>query len=282
MNADIQKLANNMIYDGHLRCGTLKVANKKIKYRESPKTAIDKWPFAQQKPSGQFEMPWVVSALDPKRGAVFIDTDRIPGRESRIDGYDLVQNDTEIRVIKILTSVLQACGVEGRQVGILSPYRIQLKQLEIDADGDKDEGGSANAAHADTQCYTGIEMHTIDRYQGRDADVVIISWVRSNAGQAIGDLLRDWHRINVAITRARYKLIMVGSKSTLLRSPLLAGMLKSIAEDGGLIEIPANSLLPVTTACSRSFARNSSSSSKTAAGNALLNGRPVTSNIIAE
>ncbi|KAJ1959819.1 DNA replication endonuclease-helicase Dna2, partial [Dipsacomyces acuminosporus] len=312
MNSDIQRLANNMIYDGHLRCGSLKVANQKIKYKSSPEAVIDKWPFAQEKPNPQFRMPWAVDALDPTRGAVFIDTDLLPGRESRVEGYDVVLNDTEIKVIKVLTTVLQGCGVDGRQVGILSAYRIQLKQLEIEygirfdadgklqappssrqlpsiADATTSRSSSGNASteatpNADALCYTGIEMHTIDRYQGRDADVVVISWVRSNVGQAIGDLLRDWHRINVAITRARYKLIMVGSKSTLSRSPLLAGMLQAISRDGGLIRIPANTVLPVTTAYSRSIARKNSGTGtgSNRAGSALLRNMPVASNIVSE
>ena len=64
-------------------------------------------------------------------------------------------------------------------------------------------------------------MHTTDKFQGRDKECIIISLVRSNDTQHIGDLLKDWRRINVAFTRARTKLIILGSKSTLSGNELL-------------------------------------------------------------
>ncbi|KAJ2880030.1 DNA replication endonuclease-helicase Dna2, partial [Coemansia asiatica] len=45
MNSDIQRLANNLIYDGHLRCGTLQIADKRIHYKIDPMAAIQSWPF---------------------------------------------------------------------------------------------------------------------------------------------------------------------------------------------------------------------------------------------
>ncbi|KAJ1885274.1 DNA replication endonuclease-helicase Dna2 [Coemansia sp. S17] len=310
MNADIQRLANNLIYDGHLRCGSLKVANQRIRYTTDPAIAIQNLPphevespVSPGETAAAVNLSWVVDVLDPARGAVFVDTDKLQGRESRSEGSDLVYNATEIRIIKVLTSVLQACGIEGRNVGMLSPYRTQLRQLEIEygirlESGDiaqplaADEEGSedpvsSNADHANgTIVYNGIEMHTIDRYQGRDADVIIVSWVRSNSHQAIGELLRDWRRINVAITRARLKLIMVGSRSTLQRSPLLAAMLNILAANNGIIQVPSKGMAlakrPSGNGSSASASSEASKPVAKTAGSALLKNRPITSNIIAE
>ncbi|KAI9501080.1 AAA domain-containing protein [Coemansia spiralis] len=284
MNSDIQKLANNFIYDGHLRCGSLKVANKRIKYKVDPATVIiEKWPFSLPRAdsSSKLGIPWVASALDPQHGAVFIDTDLIPGHESRIEGSDLVQNDIEVKIIKVLTSVLLECGIEGRQIGILSPYPASAAyEQQLQSERKKHRAG--------------IEIHTIDRYQGRDADVIILSLVRSNSSQAIGELLRDWHRINVAITRARYKLIVVGSQSTLVRSPLFAGMLKSLNDSNSVVKIPKNAPIPATiteTASANAAALSAGATSDAGsqgrgttkmAGSALLKKLPITSNIIAE
>jgi len=58
-------------------------------------------------------------------------------------------------------------------------------------------------------------MHTADRFQGRDKEVIILSLVRSNEAKSIGELLKDWRRINVAFTRAKTKLLVVGSRDTL-------------------------------------------------------------------
>ena len=67
-----------------------------------------------------------------------------------------------------------------------------------------------------------VEMHTADKFQGRDKEVIVISLVRSNSQGSVGDLLQDWRRINVAFTRARSKLIIVGSRTTLSSNALLS------------------------------------------------------------
>ncbi|KAJ2636609.1 DNA replication endonuclease-helicase Dna2 [Coemansia sp. RSA 1286] len=301
MNSDIQRLANNLIYDGHLRCGTLLVANKRISYKVDPAAAIQSWPFDTERLAGDLEMNWAAAALDPSRGAVFLDTDNIPGTESKAEGTEIAQNIVEVRIVKVLAKILQACGVEGRNVGILSPYRTQLKQLEIEF-GVRTEIGRDSVTHNENgsdaepssgsvpKTYSGIELHTIDRYQGRDADVIIISFVRSNGSQAIGDLLRDWRRINVAITRARLKLIMVGSSSTLKRSPLIGGMIKMLAPKGCVIQIPKKAQIPAIVCTSKSKESNAdkapkpgaSSSKIKTAGSALLKRLPIAANIISE
>ena len=63
-------------------------------------------------------------------------------------------------------------------------------------------------------------MSTVDRFQGRDKDCIIVSLVRSNEEGKVGGLLKDWRRINVAFTRAKKKLILVGSESTLRREEI--------------------------------------------------------------
>ncbi|KAJ2554250.1 DNA replication endonuclease-helicase Dna2 [Coemansia sp. RSA 1933] len=294
MNADIQRLANNLIYDGHLRCGSQEVANKRIQYKVDPRTAAsNKWPSLQPVDgrSSSKDLSWAISALDAQHGAVFVDTDLIPGYETRSEGSDYVTNVVEIKVIKVLTSLLQECGVEGPQIGILSPYRAQLTCLEIEYGIRVDDDGTTTAlpqpplqaaANPDGIC-SGIEIHTIDRYQGRDADIVVISFVRSNPAQAIGDLLRDWHRINVAITRARYKLIMVGSQKTLKRSPLFAGMLKILNESRSVIAIPALAAIPATVTSGANYDNKAHSAPTVAtAGAALLKQMHIAGNVIAE
>jgi hypothetical protein len=64
------------------------------------------------------------------------------------------------------------------------------------------------------------ETSTVDGFQGRDKDCILISFVRSNERYHTGDLLKDWHRVNVAFTRAKKKLLLIGSESTLRVLPL--------------------------------------------------------------
>ena len=58
-------------------------------------------------------------------------------------------------------------------------------------------------------------MITADKSQGRDFDCILISLTRSNQANQVGDLLKDWRRLNVCFTRAKAKLIIFGSRSTL-------------------------------------------------------------------
>jgi len=76
-----------------------------------------------------------------------------------------------------------------------------------------------------------MEITTIDKFQGCDKDVIIISTVR-RLGKGdfggVGTLLRDWRRINVGVTRAKKKLIIVGSITTMKTVPLLHEMVRPL------------------------------------------------------
>ena len=63
-----------------------------------------------------------------------------------------------------------------------------------------------------------IAVNTVDGFQGQERDIILISLVRDNDGGDIG-FLRDLRRMNVAITRARMKLIVLGSAATMTRHP---------------------------------------------------------------
>lgn len=87
----------------------------------------------------------------------------------------------------------------------------------------------------------GLEVSTIDRYQGRDKHAIIISFVRSNEGGNAGRLLQDRRRINVAVSRAKRKLIMIGSVGTLKKgSQVLSSMLELVRRRGWIEGLPLN------------------------------------------
>ncbi|KAJ2132526.1 DNA replication endonuclease-helicase Dna2, partial [Coemansia sp. RSA 788] len=152
MSAGIQRLANCLIYDGHLRCASLAVAKQRIAYAVDPREAAVSLGHAS----------WAASALDANRAAVFVDTDQIRARENRVEGSDSAQNDTEIGIIRALTTLLEACGVEGRNVCVLSPFRAQLRQLEIEY-GIRREPSEVAETDPMPSVYPGIEVHTVDR-----------------------------------------------------------------------------------------------------------------------
>ncbi len=81
-----------------------------------------------------------------------------------------------------------------------------------------------------------ITVHTVDGFQGQERDVIMISLVRANEAGKIG-FLSDLRRMNVAITRARMKLIIVGDASTLVHHPFYRKLYKYIQENGKIIEL---------------------------------------------
>lgn len=83
-----------------------------------------------------------------------------------------------------------------------------------------------------------VEILTADKSQGRDKECILISLVRSNDVGNIGDLLRDWRRINVSFTRAKRKLVIFGSRRTLQSDCLLASFLKLMDEKGWVYRLP--------------------------------------------
>ncbi|KAI7990969.1 DEAD-box ATP-dependent RNA helicase 39 [Camellia lanceoleosa] len=86
---------------------------------------------------------------------------------------------------------------------------------------------------------------TCDQNRGRDKDCILVSFVRSNDSprNCISSLLGDWHRINVALTHAKKKLIMVGSCKTLSKVPLLKLLIGKVEEQLGILSVSKKDLM---------------------------------------
>ena len=91
---------------------------------------------------------------------------------------------------------LHAAGVSLRDMVIITPYATQVRWLREQWDGEE------------------LEIDTVDDFQRREKEAVLISCVRSNREGEIS-FLADTRRMNVALTRARLKLIVVGNSATL-------------------------------------------------------------------
>ena len=106
---------------------------------------------------------------------------------------------------------------ERIDVGIISPYRAQvqyLRRLLMKREFFKPFRRQ-------------ISVNTVDGFQGQERDIIVISLVRSNDEGQIG-FLRDLRRMNVAITRARMKVIILGDRQTLTRHPFYRQLWKYI------------------------------------------------------
>ena len=97
---------------------------------------------------------------------------------------------------------------ERIDVGVISPYRAQVQYLRRLV---KQKEFFKPFRHL-------ISVNTVDGFQGQERDIILISLVRANDEGQIG-FLRDLRRMNVAITRARMKLIILGDASTLTKHP---------------------------------------------------------------
>lgn len=93
---------------------------------------------------------------------------------------------------------------ESIDIGIISPYRIQVQYLRQ----------RINSSEAFRPYRKAITVATVDGFQGQERDIILLSLVRSNEKEQIG-FLADLRRMNVAMTRARMKLIIFGNKPTL-------------------------------------------------------------------
>lgn len=113
---------------------------------------------------------------------------------------------------------------ERIDVGIISPYKGQIRLLRQLLKKDRYWRPFRSL----------ITVNTVDGFQGQERDVIVISLVRSNAEGDIG-FLRDLRRMNVAITRARMKLILLGDRSTLCRMPFYRRLAEYVDEQSTFI-----------------------------------------------
>ena len=108
--------------------------------------------------------------------------------------------------------------------GVISPYRLQVQYIRQLIRG-------KDFFHPFRRLIT---IHTVDGFQGQERDVIFISLVRANNEGNIG-FLNDLRRMNVAITRARMKLIIYGDAFTLTRHPFYKALYRYIQNNGKVV-----------------------------------------------
>ena len=125
---------------------------------------------------------------------------RINKAEAELTLLTLAEYFTKIGKQRVLS--------ESIDVGIISPYRAQVQYLK-----------KLIKKYEFFKPYRRlISVNTVDGFQGQERDVILISLVRSNDEGQIG-FLKDLRRMNVAMTRARMKLIILGNKDTMTQHP---------------------------------------------------------------
>lgn len=132
--------------------------------------------------------------------------------EACLEGGSLM-NPSEARLITLLANQLISQGMEREQIGIITPYRAQAELLASKPD------------------LAGMEIDSVDSFQGREKDAIMVSLVRSNPSGEIG-FLGETRRTHVAITRAKRSLTVVGDFSTLASDPYYSRLLEFWLDQG--------------------------------------------------
>ena len=141
------------------------------------------------------QLPWIPCPV------VWYSTSTLPHHYESSRGPSFL-NTREARIVKVMLNRIEMYCRDAQlkpSVGVISGYQTQTDELIT---------GVAPEDHEVWEALN-IEIDTVDGFQGRECDIVIYSTVRSNREGRIG-FLRDWRRINVALSRARQLLIIVG------------------------------------------------------------------------
>ena len=158
----------------------------------------------------------ILTSQHEEKALLFIDTSEVEdNREMHLKDSKSIINDLEADIsVSIAQDYLNA-GAGEDDIGIISPYADQVKLI---------------------QEKTPVEVKTVDGFQGREKEIIIISTVRSNPHGNIG-FLKDLRRLNVAITRAKRKLIIIGNANTLITNPTYARLIEFVESENLLVKI---------------------------------------------
>lgn len=157
------------------------------------------------------------------RALLFIDTAGCDFTEELDPESESYANPGEARLLAAVYSDLHSTLLENQwSAGVIATYRQQVELLRSAGDG---------GAVPDIEGLQSCEIDTVDAFQGRECDVILISLVRSNEVGETG-FLGETRRMNVALTRAKRLLVVVGDSATLARHPFYDRFLKHVEAHG--------------------------------------------------
>jgi regulator of nonsense transcripts 1 len=164
------------------------------------------------------EISAIFPGVTPDRRVVFIDTDGLGSEE--LVGTS-TRNLSECKILgAIVERFIGTNKVKMNQIGVIVPYLAQ-KQVLI-------------SELKKRNLLSGIQINTVEGFQGHEKDYIIISTTRSNAAGVLG-FIEDDRRMNVMLTRARKGLIVVGDQQTLKRGNRWSQWLEWCKSNGTVI-----------------------------------------------
>lgn len=202
MHPELSQFPSNFFYEGSLQNGVC-AEDRRLK----------------------LDFPWP----QPERPMFFLVTQ---GQEEIAGSGTSFLNRTEAANVEKITTRFLKAGIKPEQIGIITPYEgqraylVQYMQYQ----------GSLHS-----RLYQEIEIASVDAFQGREKDIIIMSCVRSNERQGIG-FLNDPRRLNVALTRAKFGIIIVGNPKVLAKQQLWNHLLNFYKDRKVLVEGSLNNL----------------------------------------
>ena len=203
MHPCLSEFPSNMFYEGSLQNGVT----------------------MQQRLRRDVDFPW------PVVDSPMMFWSNLGNEEISASGTSYLNRTEAQNVEKIVTRFFKA-GVQPLDIGVITPYEGQRSYVvsSMQASGTFKK-----------EYYKEVEVASVDAFQGREKDFIILSCVRSNDHQGIG-FLSDPRRLNVALTRAKYGLVILGNPKVLSKHPLWHYLLLHFKERNCLVEGPLTNL----------------------------------------
>jgi regulator of nonsense transcripts 1 len=203
MHPCLSQFPSNMFYDGSLQNG--------VTVAERLRTDVD--------------FPWPVSDMP------MMFWSNLGNEEISASGTSYLNRTEAANVEKIVTRFLKA-GVNASDIGVITPYEGQRSYIV---------STMQNTGTFKKETYKEVEVASVDAFQGREKDFIVLSCVRSNDNQGIG-FLSDPRRLNVALTRAKYGLVIIGNPKVLSKHELWHHLLVHFKDRKCLVEGPLTNL----------------------------------------
>eukprot|EP00890_Picochlorum_soloecismus_P004479 jgi/Picsp_1/5031/NSC_02394-R1_dna-binding protein smubp-2-like len=147
---------------------------------------------------------------------LYIDTAGCDMEEENEEDGNSIRNPGEADLVFTHVQMLLSAGVGTQDIGIITPYSAQVALLR---------------SIRNEKFKHDLEIGTIDGFQGREKEAIIISMVRSNDKQEVG-FLSDERRMNVAITRAKRHCVLIGDSETISSNDFLNNLLEHFQDYG--------------------------------------------------
>jgi DNA replication ATP-dependent helicase/nuclease Dna2 len=211
MNQWISHFASRVFYNGAL------IAAPSVAKRVLESNAGVQFTTPHAPNTTTHESAWLTQTLRPEYPLVFVNV----SGENEHDGLKI--SNAEARAVRSIVQGLLARGIAESDIGIIAPYRAQVANIRRHLFSDSEQ-----AIWSALSPTTPMSIDTVDRFQGGERSVIILSFATiqtPGATSPLREFLTNPNRLNVALTRAQHKLIVVGHAAALEQLPYFERLL---------------------------------------------------------